>query len=94
MPFQQKDNSFALFPNDRKTKDTFPDWTGTATIICVHCGEKEEVYLNAWAKSSKGKDYFSGSIRRKVNDNGAQPEPEKPKSNVRSIKTKTSPAPK
>lgn len=88
--FVQKENSGALFPNERKTKDSFPDWTGTATIVCKCCGEKSEVYLNAWAKNANGKDYFSMSIKPKdqaANQNGAAEAPAKPKAKTPRLKT-------
>lgn len=91
--FVPKDNSFALFENDKKTKDEHPDFSGAANIVCTQCGHKNERWANAWAKTGNGKDYYSGSLsKEKLPANGNTPEPTKPKSNVRSIKR--SPAPK
>lgn len=47
MAYEQRDNSGTLFKNDRKTKDTQPDSTGTAMI-----GGK--MYrLSGWRKTTK-----------------------------------------
>lgn len=91
--FVQKDMTAALFPNDRKQKETHADWTGAATIVCKHCGEKAEVYLNAWAKNANGKDYFSISIKPKeaaANQNTQEANgvnPTKPKAKSPRLKT-------
>lgn len=90
MAFTQKNNSGAIFPNDRKEKETHPDWTGTAKIVCTHCEAVSEVYLNAWAKNANGKDYFSMSIKPKdqaANQNGAAEAPTKPKARTPRLKT-------
>lgn len=51
---QQRDNSGALFKNDRKEKDTHPDYTGT----CIVSGK--QLRLSAWLRESQnGKKYFS-----------------------------------
>jgi uncharacterized protein (DUF736 family) len=50
----------SLFRNDRKEKDTHPDYTGTCQIDGV------EYYMNAWFKEAKsGKKYFSFSFKPK-----------------------------
>lgn len=42
----QKDDTGALFKNQRKTKETHPDYTGSATIDGV------EYWVSAWLKKS------------------------------------------
>jgi uncharacterized protein (DUF736 family) len=50
----------SLFRNDRKDKDSQPDYNGTCQI------EGVEYYMNAWVKESKaGKKYFSFSFKAK-----------------------------
>ena len=46
-PYTQRDNSGAIFVNDRKSTDTHPDRTGTALI------NGREYYLNGWLKRTK-----------------------------------------
>jgi uncharacterized protein (DUF736 family) len=62
MSDQQYDNEKrgSLFRNDRKDKDSQPDYNGTCQI------EGVEYYMNAWVKESKaGKKYFSFSFKAK-----------------------------
>lgn len=57
-------NRWALFKNDRKEKDTQPDYTGSLNVDGV------EYYLDAWLKEgSKGK-FFSGKIKPKAQPSG------------------------
>lgn len=50
----------SLFRNDRKEKETHPDYTGSCQIDGV------EYYMNAWIRESKaGKKYFSFSFKPK-----------------------------
>jgi len=64
MAFEQRENSGALFRNDRKEKDTHPDYNGTANI------EGVDYYINAWLKEGKSGKFFSFSFKRK--DGGAE----------------------
>ena len=57
---EKKDNSGALFNNDRKETDKHPDMTGTITI------EGKEYWLSAWNNTSKaGKKYMGLSAQMK-----------------------------
>lgn len=60
---QQYDNTnrWVLFKNDRKDRETSPDYTGTLNVDGV------EYFLNAWLKDGKNGKFFSGSIKRKDN---------------------------
>lgn len=58
--FEQKINSATLFTNDKKEKQTHPDYRGTANV------KGEIFYINAWVKESKnGKKYLSISFNPK-----------------------------
>ena len=57
-------NRGVLFKNDRKEKDTHPDYTGSGNVDGV------DVYINGWKKESKGKSFISFSFKRK---DAAQP---------------------
>jgi len=55
---EKRDNSGALFTNDKKTKETHPDLNGKITIL------GREFYLSAWKKqTSQGKGYLSLSVK-------------------------------
>jgi hypothetical protein len=60
MAFEQRDNSGAVFVNDRKEKDAHPDRAGSATIGGV------EYWVSGWLKKTKAGDpYLSLSFKRK-----------------------------
>ena len=55
---EQKDNTGALFANDKKTADNHPDYNGK----CMVDGKMKD--LAAWVKTSKsGQKYLSISIK-------------------------------
>lgn len=55
---EKRNNSGALFTNDKKTKETHPDMNGKITIL------GREFYLSAWKKQTgQGKGYLSLSIK-------------------------------
>lgn len=66
-------NTFTLFRNNRKTKDTHPDFTGTFTD-----SDGNEYWTNAWSKTPKsgGEKFLSGTIKLKESK-AAAPEPKK-----------------
>jgi hypothetical protein len=58
--FEQKDNTGAVFVNDRKEQDAHPDRTGTARIGGV------DYFVNGWLRKSKsGQPYLSLSFKQK-----------------------------
>ena len=58
----KKDNSGALFKNDRKQTDQHPDYTGKCVVGGV------EYYMNAWLNESKnGTKYMNFSFKEIVN---------------------------
>ncbi len=55
---EKRDNTGALFTNDKKTKETHPDLNGKITIL------GREFYISAWKKqTSQGKGYLSLSVK-------------------------------
>ena len=69
-------NRFALFPNDRKEKDSHPDMKGPININGV------EYELAAWRKrTKKGEEMWSGSVKPKMarEHQGAPSNPPVPK---------------
>jgi hypothetical protein len=57
--YEKRDNSGVLFKNDRKEKDSHPDYTGNATIDGV------DYWLSAWLKEGAKGKFFSFSFKRK-----------------------------
>lgn len=55
-------NTFTLFRNNRKEKETHADFNGTFTD-----SEGNEYYLNAWSKIPKngGEKFLSGTVKLK-----------------------------
>lgn len=67
MAYVQKDNSGALFKNDKREKDTQPHMNGTIMVAGV------EYWISAWTNvSEKGVRYQSLSVQPKqqAHDNG------------------------
>ena len=57
---EQKDNSGAMFRNDKKEKETHPDYKGTANIAGL------EYWVSGWIKTAKtGSKYMSLSLTPK-----------------------------
>lgn len=61
------ENSGALFRNDRKEKDTHPDYQGSININGI------EYWQSAWIKEKDGKKYFSQSFKRQDVQPGEAP---------------------
>lgn len=53
-------NKGALFKNNRKERDTHPDYTGSINV------EGHDYWLSGWLKTDKtGRQYMSTSVKRK-----------------------------
>jgi hypothetical protein len=59
MSYVQKDGQGSLFKNDRKEKDTHPDYKGSITI------NGQEMWLSAWIKKSDRGTFMSLSAQPK-----------------------------
>jgi hypothetical protein len=65
MAFEQRDNSGALFQNERKEADNHPDRTGTAMIGGV------EYWVNGWLKEGAKGKFLSLSFKPKDQQKGS-----------------------
>jgi len=57
MSYQQKENSGAIFKNDRKEKETHPDYTGIINVA------GKDYQISLWIKEGKKGKFFSASIK-------------------------------
>lgn len=71
--FQQKPNTGSLFKNNKKTKDSQPDYSGSCLV------NGHEMKIGAWLKTTKkGEKFFSMSFQvpqRSPQANGYQQKP-------------------
>ena len=68
MAYQQKPGYFSIFPNDKKEKDTQPDWKGSITLL-----DGSEFWFDAWNKQGQKGGFISGKIGNPKNQQINQP---------------------
>jgi len=59
MAYEEKDQSGSLFKNDRKERDSQPDYTGKGIVNGV------PVYISGWVKEGNGKKFFSLAFKNR-----------------------------
>lgn len=70
MAYETKDNTGSLFRNNRKEKETHPDYSGTVRI------DGHDMWISAWLREQKdGTKYFSLAFKNK-DGTSARPSPE------------------
>jgi hypothetical protein len=57
MAYEMRPGTFSIFPNDKKTKDTQPDWKGS-----IKLPNGEEYWFDAWNKQGTKGGFISGKI--------------------------------
>ena len=66
MSYQEKDQSGSLFKNDRKERDSQPDWTGKAIV------NGTPVYVSGWNKDGR----ISLAFKNRPGNVGSSSKPE------------------
>lgn len=69
MAYEQRDNSGTLFKNDKKEKDSHPDYRGSAMV------DGTEYWLSAWIKEGQRGKFMSLSLTQKQDAQQPAPEP-------------------
>lgn len=57
MAFEMRPGSFSLFKNDKKEKETQPDWKGS-----IKLPDGTEFWFDAWTKQGTKGEFISGKI--------------------------------
>lgn len=71
MAYEQRDNSGSLFKNEKKEKDSHPDYTGNGMI------DGREYWFSAWIKTAKnGSKFMSLAFKPKEEQHREPPRPQ------------------
>ena len=60
MSYERKNGDVVIFKNNRKEKDTQPDYTGSALL------DDKEYSISLWVKEGKNGKFFAGREELKV----------------------------
>lgn len=72
MAYEQKDLQGSLFKNDKRTKDSQPNMTGSAKIDGV------DYWVSGWTKGEGEKRFISLAFKKKDGTVVARPQSKKP----------------
>lgn len=72
MGYEQREGAGVLFKNNRKNKDTHPDYTGNALI------NGKEMDIAAWVKEGRNGKFMSLSIKPKDEQRSGGSRPSRP----------------
>ncbi len=67
MSREEKDMTGILFVNDRKEKDTHPDWNGRGVV------DGKPVWIKAWKKEGAKGKFLSLSFQEREEQNKSKP---------------------
>lgn len=68
MAYEVRDNSGSMFPNDRKERDSHPDFKGSVMIDGI------QYWISGWEKQAQsGKQFVSLAFQRKEESRNAAP---------------------
>ena len=65
--FKHKENSGSIFRNDKKVKETQPDYSGTINV------QGKEWQISLWIKEGKKGKYFSAAIKEPYKKDSEKP---------------------
>lgn len=75
MAYEQKPNSFSLFKNGKKEKDSHPDYKGSFVD-----DQGREYFCDAWIKEGKSGKFMSGRVKLKDKQRNQQDPEQTPRS--------------
>ena len=65
MAFELRPGAFSLFKNDKKEKESQPDWKGS-----IKLPDGSEFWFDAWTKQGTKGEFISGKVGNPKNSNG------------------------